>query len=650
MSIEQQSQHCLLQITNTLGLNKNVSGERADFLLRLGQNFSRLYALLHSVYDNRDDVDAQLLKLVEGLLQSHKQRPKKLKKKDQQRIITPQWYQSENLVGMACYVDLMAGDLKALKKKIPYLKNLGITYLHLMPLYKSPEGDSDGGYAVSDYRTVNPALGTMDDLRDLATSMNAANINLVLDFVFNHTSDEHVWAQAARSGDPEFRDFYYIFDDRSIPDTYEKTLREIFPQVRRGSYTQIPETGQWVWTTFNNFQWDLNYANPDVFRAIVDDMLFLANAGADVLRLDALAFIWKEIGTDCENRPKAHQLIQAFNACLRIAAPAVAFKSEAIVHPDEVVQYISTDECQLSYNPLLMALIWESLATRQTSLLNQSLSHRFSIAPDCSWVNYARCHDDIGWTFDDDDATNLGINGYDHRQFLNRFYTGQFEGSFSTGIGFQFNPANGDCRVCGSLASLAGLEQGIKAEDPALIDMAVKRILLIHSIILSIGGLPLFYAGDELAMLNDYSFMDDEHKNHDQRWVNRPAISKAAVALAQTTGSTQNLIHTALRKLISVRKQSPILGTSTTEILPTGNTHSFAYQRLHPEHGTLLVVCNFSDQKQALSPALLSAFGNANDATDIITHNKMDLLVAKTKPLILQPYQFLWLHTDAIPQ
>ncbi len=249
-----------------------------------------------------------------------------------------------------------------------------------------------------------------------------------------------------------------------------------------------------------------------------------------MLRLDALAFTWKEMGTNCESLPKAHTLVQAFNAVLRIAAPGLLFKSEAIVHPDEVARYISPQECQLSYNPLLMALLWNSLATREVRLLRHSLGYRFAIPDDCAWVNYIRCHDDIGWTFDDGDAAALGINGYDHRRFLNSFYTGRFPGSFARGLPFQENPRTGDARISGSQASLAGLEQALRNGNPTEIDLAVRRILLINAIILSIGGIPLMYLGDEIGVLNDYSYVDDPAKAGDSRWVHRPRIDWAQMA------------------------------------------------------------------------------------------------------------------------
>jgi len=644
MSTAVESQRCLRRIEQNLRIEALLADQGVSFSLRLGQNFPRLYDLMKTVYLDRDDLDQVLETLVQTLIDCYRERPERLKKKDGERLDDPEWYQSEKMVGMACYVDLFAQDLRSLQQKIPYLSELGITYLHLMPLYKSPEGDSDGGYAVSDYRTVAPALGTMGDLRDLAEALSNAGISLVLDFVFNHTSDEHEWALAARAGDPEYSDFYYLFGDRSVPDAYETTLREIFPQVRRGSFTYLEDVDKWVWTTFNDFQWDLNYSNPVVFCSIVGEMLYLANAGADVLRLDALAFIWKELGTSCENRPHAHKLIQAFNCCLQIAAPAVVFKSEAIVHPDDVVKYIGPDECQLSYNPLLMALVWNSLATRKTRLLNQSLSHRFAIHPDCAWVNYARGHDDIGWTFDDGDAAAMGINGYDHRIFLNRFYTGEFAGSFATGLGFQFNPEDGDCRVCGSLASLAGLEQALNSGDEYLVDMSVARILLIHGIILSIGGIPLLYAGDELAMLNDYSFRQDDTRQHDERWVNRPKITGEALAQAARRGTVQNKINSALRKMIELRKANPIFGDARTHIVPTRNEHLFIYQRIRTGSGALTVICNFSDHAQVVDREDLQLIGPVANAVELLSDDRVDLSIAEE--LNLAPLQFMWLLAE----
>jgi len=365
------------------------------------------------------------------------------------------------MLGGVIYVDRYATDLRGVSARIPYFQELGLTYLHLMPLFLAPEENSDGGYAVSSYREVNPALGTMEQLASLAAELRDNGIALVLDFILNHTSNEHQWAQRALAGDPTFESFYWVFPDRTMPDQYEQHVREIFPDDHPGSFVPMPDdSGRWVWATFHTFQWDLNYANPAVLAAMVGEMLFLANQGVDILRMDAVAFIWKRLGTACENLPEAHVLIQLFTAALRVAAPAVMFKSEAIVHPDQVVEYISVDKCRISYNPLQMALIWNSLATRDGRMLQQALDRRHTLPAGTAWVNYVRSHDDIGWTFADEDAAELGISGFDHRRFLNSFFVNRFAGSFARGIPFQDNPKTGDCRISGTTASLAGVEAG----------------------------------------------------------------------------------------------------------------------------------------------------------------------------------------------
>nr|WP_136250573.1 alpha-amylase family glycosyl hydrolase [Ningiella ruwaisensis] len=618
--------------SNETNIDALTPAHKKLFLARLDEHFAALFELYYQVYGWQYDFHFHIQSLVQTLIAGFKERPAHLKTKDKQKLAQPHWYKSEKMLGIACYVDLFGGDLKKLKKRLPYFKSMGINYVHLMPLYRSPQGDSDGGYAVSDYRTVNPALGNMADLEALTKAFNKEGINIVLDFVFNHTSNEHEWALKAKQGSEEYQAYYYMFDDKTVPDQYEQHLREIFPQVRRGNFTYEPTCDKWVWTTFNSFQWDLNYSNPEVFNAITSEMLFLANIGCDALRLDALAFIWKEMGTNCENQDKAHTLIQAFNRCLQITAPAVVFKSEAIVHPDEVVKYIDKNECQLSYNPLLMALIWNSLATRKTRLLTASMQKTGVISDDCTWVNYVRCHDDIGWTFDDDVAAELGINGEDHRYFLNQFYTGRFPGSFANGVAFGENPSTGDCRVCGSLASLCGLERAQAENDLAGIDLAVKRILLVHSVILSVGGIPLLYAGDELALINDYGYQNDPSKQHDVRWVNRIDVPDDMLKQSPNPEVTD-----ALKSLISIRQKHPIFGDASTSFLPAPNEHCFAYLR-ETELERCLCLVNFSEHSLSIHPQTFDLLGQSI-ATDLITQSTVDL----SEGVNLSSYQFTWL-------
>ncbi|MGL6314140.1 alpha-amylase family protein [Vibrio sp. WXL103] len=638
MLTDKDAPKALAQVLNSIELPKLSKRDEKVFRQRLERHFPALLVKLYELYGRQYDFFLHVQNLVKLLAASFARRKRKWKDLDEKRLANPAWYRSEKMLGMAVYVDLFAGNLTELRAKIPYLKSLGINYLHLMPLYKAPEGDSDGGYAVSDYRKVDPKLGNEKDLQQLADALEAEGISLVLDFVFNHTSNEHMWAQQARKGHPDYQDFYYFFTDEQQVQDYNQTCREIFPTVRRGSFTYLDDIEKWVWTTFNSFQWDLNYSNPAVFNAITDEMLFLANIGCEGLRLDALAFIWKEKWTQCESLPKAHTLIQCFNTCLQIVAPSVLFKSEAIVHPDEVAQYIGKEECQLSYNPLMMALMWEALATRETKLLTASLKKSFQISPQASWVNYIRCHDDIGWTFDDAVANEQGIDGYAHRRFLNQFYTGKHPGSFSQGVPFQENPTTGDCRVCGSLASLAGLEKAIALDDAQLIDHALKRIRLLNSINLSIGGIPLIYQGDELGLLNDHNYLQDEFKRDDSRWVNRPKIDEAAIEAAQSKGSYQNRIYRDLKQMVDLRQSKPVFGTASTEILETYRPNLFAYLRRHHNGDKLLALCNFSEHEQSVPVSICDCL-DGEVIYDILSGRKVS-----EASITLNAYDVVWLQ------
>lgn len=588
------------------------------FVNRLNREFARLFSLLHDLYGQHYDFFFYLEELLDLMASSWSTRPRKLKQLDAQRLANPSWYQSHKMLGGVYYVDLYAGDLNGIRAKIPYFKELGLTYLHLMPLFKMPKGENDGGYAVSSYREVDSKIGTMQQLRKLAQELHAEDISLVLDLVFNHTSDEHTWAQNAKDGDPDYEDFYYIFEDETTPQAYQRTLREIFPEQRPGSFTFDDSLGKWVWTTFNSYQWDLNYSNQAVFNQMAAEILFLANVGVDILRLDAVAFTWKIMGTSCENLPEAHELIQAFNAVVRIAAPAMLFKSEAIVHPDEVIKYISLDECQLSYNPLLMAMLWNTLATRDIRLLRLSLAERFQLPEGCEWVNYVRCHDDIGWTFADEDAERLDINPYFHRKFLNEFYTGRFPGSFGRGLPFQENTKTGDMRVSGTCASLAGLEKALNEETSQEVDLAIRRILLIHAIILTIGGIPLIYLGDEIGTLNDYNYRNYADKAKDSRWVHRPKINWAKMDNRHDPETLEGQIYSRLRRLIQLRKEYPVFTNGKMQVMETGSDQVLGYIREY-DRQKCLVMANFSEKPQAISANVLRLYGMAYAFTDLLT-------------------------------
>ena len=618
-----------------------AAADRDVFLHRLPQQLPRIVTSLSAVYGSGPEIWDVVARAVLTAWDAYAERPADLRDLDRQREGAAPWFTSREAVGGVCYVDRYAGTIAGLREQIPYFRELGLSYLHLMPLYESPAGNSDGGYAVSSYRRVDPTLGTMEELAELAAELRSQGIALVLDFVFNHTSNEHEWARAAAAGDPHFERFYWIHRDRTLPDAFERTAREIFPDDHPGVFTRVDSTPagraaspfdpdpRWVWTTFHRFQWDLNYANPEVFHAMAGEMLFLANQGAQVLRLDAVAFIWKQLGTSCESQPQVHDLLRAFRAVAALAAPAVEFKSEAIVHPDEVIRYVHPEQCALSYNPLQMALTWEALATRDVTLLSAALAERHETPEGTAWVNYVRGHDDIGWTFSDDDAARLGVDPAGHRRFLNAFYTGRHPGSFADGVAFQDNPRTGDCRICGTTASLLGLEA-----EPG---PAVDRILLAHSLAMSTGGVPLVYLGDEVGQLNDPHWSQEPGHGDDARWVHRPRRREADHERRHDLFSVQGRIFGGIRGMIAVRRSTPEFEGTTLIPFDTHNSHVLGYQR-PGEHSLVLCLANVSDWSQFVTGETLSGF--LPTATLLHAQSEVDLRGG----ILLEAHGFRWLR------
>lgn len=617
------------------------------FLIRLEEQAPRLLDLMHRLYGWRYDFHWHFEQMLMTAARAWRERDPQWRAWDAEdeaaAVAGTPWYFDHKQIGAVAYVDRFAGDLEGLRERLPYLDRLGVTYLHLMPLLRARAGESDGGYAVASYREVEPRLGSIQQLGQLATALRARGVRLCLDFVFNHTADDHEWALAAKAGDPDKQAYYWMFDDRTGPDRLSPTLREIFPDREGDAFTYVPEIDKHVWTTFNTYQWDLNFSNPALFRHMAEEMLFLANQGVSILRLDAVPFIWKREGTDCENQPEAHWIIQAFNAIARIAAPGLIFKSEAIVHPDHVASYVAPQEAQVSYNPLLMVLLWEGLATRNTDLMRHSLIKRFGLPKGAGWMTYIRCHDDIGWGFADEDCAELGINGFDHRRFLNAFYTGQFPGSFARGLPFQENPRTGDMRISGSLASLAGLEGAVARRDAAAIDLALARIRLLHGIVLTVGGVPLIYLGDELAVENDYAFADDPHRQNDNRWAHRPLMDwDRAARTLDDPKSPQARTHQALSRLIAVRQARAEFAGPEMAILPLQNRHVLAFRR--GARTPVVVLANVTEQPQRVSDAAVATLLGAGPWREVV--EDAAVFWDPSQGLTLPPYGFWVLAAD----
>ena len=612
------------------------------YVTRLQRHFPRLFRRLHDLYGHHYDFFYHLEAILASATELWLARPDELKALDGLREADPHWYQSNHMVGAMCYVDLFAGDLEGLRERVAYLSELGITYLHLMPLFDLPEGDNDGGYAVASYREVDPSLGTMEELCELATELRHRGISLVLDFVFNHTSDEHPWAQRALAGDEEYQAYYRMYPDRQMPDAFERSMPEVFTEDHPGAFTYRTRIKRWVWTTFHTYQWDLNYENPVVFTRMVEEMLFLANQGVEVLRLDAVAFLWKRLGTNCQNLPEAHWIIQAFNAIAAIAAPAMVLKSEAIVHPDRVREYIAEEECPLSYNPQLMALLWEALATRDVRVMRSAMARRFQLPAGCTWVNYIRCHDDIGWALADEEILEHGFDPEAHRRFLTEFYTGRFEGSFARGEPFQEDPVSGSARVSGTCASLCGLEAAVAENDESAVDLAIRRVLLVHGIITLVSGIPMIYLGDEIAMLNDYGYSENPEKVGDSRWLHRAEFDWERAALRNDPTSPPGRVYHGLLRLIRLRTRNQAFSEAETEFLNTGNDHVLGFVRTHQDT-TVFVLANFTERDQSIEARRLRQMGLRKTAVDLYAGRT----ITATRELALEPYQLMVLSRVA---
>ena len=583
--------------------------EGEAFLQRLALVRVDLVEALTDVYGDRVDPAAFASELVADALQATASRREELAVLDRRRETEPSWFLAEDMVGYVCYADRFAGDLAGVAARLDHLAELGVRYLHLMPLLRPRDGENDGGYAVADYDAVDPRLGTMADLEALAVAAHRRDISLCIDLVLNHTAREHEWARRAVAGDPAYRGFYRFFPDRTEPDAYEQSLPEVFPGLAPGSFSQVEETGEWVWTTFHDYQWDLDWSNPAVFRAMLGVVLSLANRGADVLRLDAAPFLWKRVGTDCQNQPEAHRILQALKALVRLARPGVVLKAEAIVGPDQLVPYLGDHgvfrpECDLAYDNQLMVMLWSALAARDVGLPVQALRRRRPAPAGTGWVTYLRCHDDIGWAVADGDARALGMDPAAHRRFLAEFYAGDHPGSFARGLRFQANPATGDARTSGTCASLAGLEAALERGDRVEVDAALRRIETLYAVAYSFGGIPLVYMGDEIALRNDAGWADEPGHATDNRWLHRPRMDWQAVDRARDPATIEGRCLCALRRLSEARRSTVALRSdATTTVVPLADSRVLAYVRRHPRAEPVLGLARFADDAGAVDLA-----------------------------------------------
>ncbi len=617
-----------------------------EFFTRLAFHFRDIVQLAYSLYGGRSHLELWIGRLVEVLYAQHIARPKAARAVDEQRLRDPLWYLSHELVSTMFYVDRFAGDLKGLEQHIDHFCDLGINLVHLMPLLDCPEGANDGGYAVRDYRAVDPRIGTMEQLDSVIDELHKRGILVQLDLVVNHTSDQHQWAVRARGGEQKYRDYFYMYDDRTIPDEFEASMPEVFPESAPGNFTWIPDAERWVMTVFHDYQWDLNYTNPEVFLEMLDVMLFLANRGVDVLRLDAVPYLWKKIGTTGQNLDEAHTILRLFRLCLSVVAPASALMAEAVVQPSEIVRYFGTDdwagrECEMAYHVSLMVLLWDCIATRSTQLFRRGLAGMPQIPREATWFTYIRCHDDIGLGYADDDIRACGFDPYLHRRFIVDYFTGRYPESRATGAPFMVNPRTGDARISGSAASLLGLEAALDSNDARGVDAAIDRLLLLYSIVCSIGGIPIIYYGDEVGYLNDYSYLDEPDKREDNRWMHRPRIDWKKMARLRDPQTVEGRIYARMKHLLATRKRlAELSALHQAQLLDPANDHVVAYLRYSADHRTL-VLANISDVTQIVALSILDECGIEPDVVDVISGQPAQL---EGDYIVLRPYRFLWLR------
>ena len=569
-----------------------------EFEQRLRRHHDELRWLYMELYDN----GSMFYELVERLRSFYQERRDSLKAIDRSRESDPNWYRRNDLLGMMLYIDNFAGTINGVREKLDYLKKSNVNYIHLMPFLETVPGRSDGGYAVKDFRKVQPSLGTMEDLEKLTNDCHDRGMQVCMDFVMNHTSEDHEWAVRGRRGDGEYMSRYFFFDSWDIPGRYEQTVPQVFPTTAPGNFTWLPECSHHVMTTFYPYQWDLNYRNPRVFNEMMANFLYLANRGIDIIRIDAVPYIWKELGTQCRNLKQVHTIVRMMRMIGEIVCPSVLLLGEVVMEPEKVVPYFGTlekPECHMLYNVTTMATTWHTVATRDTTLLRQQLDKAFALPKEYVFLNYLRCHDDIGWGLDYDALSRFGITERSHKAYLNNFFRGYEGGSISLGELYNEDPVTGDARLCGTTASLCGLQTALMAGDPEAIDLSIRAVVMLHGYMFMQSGIPVLYSGDEIGQLNDESYHADPHKAVDSRYLHRGRMDWDAAAQAEIPGTPEHRIFTALSQLERLRASESAFGCDAdAATIDTGDRAILSIVRsLNGEQ--LLGLFNFSNEEKS---------------------------------------------------
>jgi amylosucrase len=637
-------------------INKQLQKYIVDILVKDNAFYTRFIAnaeaintLFYEIYGNANDVEFQFNRLIETITNAYLQRSASLKKKDEKKAKQDIWFLSNDIVGMSLYVDRFCGNLKNLPSKLSYLKELGVNFLHLMPLMESPIDESDGGYAVSNFRKIDNRFGTNEDFATAQLAMQKEEMYLMIDIVLNHTSHKHEWAEKAKAGDEYYQDFYYTFTDQNLVYRYNKAMPEIFPENSAGSFTYNEEMKKWVMTVFHDYQWDLNFSNANVFTAMLDTIFYYANLGVDILRIDAPAFIWKQLGTTCQNLPQAHTLLRLIKQCVQVATPGMALLGEAIVAPKEIMKYFGTNEytakeCDVAYAATNMALQWDALATGDTKIMLASQHDILQKPFGTTWISYTRCHDDIGLGYEDEKINSAGYNPYEHRKYIKEFYSGVHAYSTATGALFSVNPKTQDARISGTLASLCGLEKAIEHNNKKEIETAIAKLVLLQAHTMFIGGIPMLFYGDEVGYTNDYSYLKDNGKSYDNRWMHRPLIDWSKNDKYKIKNTVEQKVFTATHQMITIRKRLDVFADKNNiEYLTPHNNHILGFVR-STEDKKIFCLFNYSNEPQNLT---WYAFKEKKMITNTLLNHctkKKYTLGNNNEYLQVQPYEYMVLE------
>ena len=607
--------------------------ENETYQKRFDKHLDELKWLYMELYDNEE----MFAELCEEMYRFFDERSLELKKMDEKRAANPEWYRKNDMMGMMLYIDNFADNLKGLKEKIDYIEACNVNYIHLMPFLDTPKGRSDGGYAVADFRKVQPELGTMEELAGVTKKCHEKDISVCMDFVMNHTSEDHEWAVRARRGEGEYMSRYFFFDNYDIPAQYEQTVPQVFPTTAPGNFTYLPEIEHYVLTSFYPYQWDLNYKNPRVFNEMMYNFLFLANVGIDVMRIDAVPYIWKELGTDCRNLKQVHTIVRMMRMIGEIVCPSIVLLGEVVMEPTKVAPYFGTvekPECHMLYNVTTMATTWHTVATGDTRLLKMQMDIVNSLPKEYTFLNYLRCHDDIGWGLDYPKLSTWGMEERPHKEYINEFFLGNVEGSDSRGELYNYDPVTGDARFCGTTASMCGVEAALEEQDEEKLEASIQRILMLHAYMFTQSGIPVLYSGDEIGQLNDIEYTLVPEKAPDSRYIHRGKFQWDMAEKIREKGSVQERLFTGLRKLETIRKEENLFMANADSYTVDGGNNS-----------VLIIGREYGDEK------MLGIFNFSGEDQEVYLHEENDEYVNMlkketitcTKKLLVKGNDFFWL-------